>query len=655
MELKINKYKQFILNTAIKAESKKWIDVTTLENIKSSLDTDELTIGFVGKMNMGKSSIINALIFEDDILPTSSTPMTVTLTSIKYGEQESATVTTIAEKDFEEICKIKDISDGSESAERIRSAKELYEAIIKIDNYKDLLGKTQVIEDLKDYEKYIGSNGKLSALTKTVVITLPKKELQGITIIDTPGFNDPISSRDDETFNFLLSANVIVLVQDPYSVFDITDMYLLESQISKAGIGKMLIAINRFDALGDISWKEELNKRITKKNKIIAETENDIVKELLTDCKMTPVSSIMALIGYLKKQGAEILAENMQVNFFYSKIQERFPELETANDYIQKSNILLLESEINRIVEDQKVAILLDAPLKKIKEILNSVLKNKENEVKDCENIIEDLKKGIPNIEKEKQEFRQFIEILFDRFAISTIQSTLLDSIRFVLDDLQSKRASLITGISNKSFPDPGRFDKQQKKVNHENIQRLYWDMDNNIRLSLNTKLNGKIRGQVEDEINDIIAYLTKHLPSNMKNIHGNFLKKLKDELKCKLQNIIISINTKIPDIPSNSTFRKQTAAMYYKNIFNQSYLDDYLNNFLSQFRTYAGQVKTDLEDVAGKLDREQKRVFDAANDENKSQQLIGEKENEKQTLNVEITEINTVLEGLNSITINVE
>lgn len=655
MILKINEYKQLIIDTVTKAENRKWINKESGEVIKSFLNTDELTIGFVGKMKMGKSSIINALVFQDDVLPSSSIPMTATLTIIKYGEQKSATVNIITEADFDEICRIKDVKDNLESEEKVKSAMEIYEAIVSIDNYKNLFGKSQVIE-LSDYVNYIGANGKFSAMAKSVVFTLPKKELLGVTIVDTPGFNDPISSRDDETFNFLSHSNVIVLVQNPYAAFDITDLNLLESQISKAGIGKMVIAINQFDALGNVSWENELNKRITKKEKIIIESGNSIIKELLKDSKIIPVSSIMALIGYLKKQGVKVLADNPQINFFYAKLQEEFPELETIDDFINKSNILILETEINNIVSEQKGIILLDAPLKKISEMLITTIQVKENDVKNNLSTIKELNDGIPDIEEQKREFKNFIEILFDRFSISSIQNTLLDSIKSTLSKLQSKRASYISEITNKSYPDPKLFHKQQmKKLNHENIQRLYMDMNSEIRSILND-LNGVIKSQVLDEINTIISYLTCHLPSNMKNIHGKFLEKLKNELNTSIPSFIsVAINVPSVDVPSNSAFNKQTAVTYYKNIFNSSYSDDCLNEFLIEFRKYVRDIKDDFRKNAYDIRYEQERVFDAANDENKSLQLILEKEKEIQILNTDIDEIKDILDKLKSITVNTD
>ena len=149
MILKVNEYKQLIIDTVTKAENKKWINKESGENIKSFLNTNELTIGFVGKMKMGKSSIINALIFRDDILPSSPTPMTATLTIIKYGEQKSATVNIITEADFDEICRIKDTKDNLESEDKIKSANDVYDAIVKIDNYRNKIFYGGRDQDLK--------------------------------------------------------------------------------------------------------------------------------------------------------------------------------------------------------------------------------------------------------------------------------------------------------------------------------------------------------------------------------------------------------------------------------------------------------------------------------------------------------------------------
>lgn len=58
-------------------------------------------------------------------------------------------------------------------------------------------------------EDYVGSQGKYMPFTSKVSITLPIEGLNGIAVIDTPGFNDPVPSRDDRARRALRKCDVI--------------------------------------------------------------------------------------------------------------------------------------------------------------------------------------------------------------------------------------------------------------------------------------------------------------------------------------------------------------------------------------------------------------------------------------------------------------
>ena len=73
---------------AIKAREFGWIDEQRADEIISKLDNDTLVIGVIGQMKCGKSTFLNAFVFEDDILPAATTPMTAALSVIKYGEKK---------------------------------------------------------------------------------------------------------------------------------------------------------------------------------------------------------------------------------------------------------------------------------------------------------------------------------------------------------------------------------------------------------------------------------------------------------------------------------------------------------------------------------------------------------------------------------------
>ncbi|WP_336159815.1 dynamin family protein [Fusobacterium polymorphum] len=75
------------------------------KNIENSKQEGRLLkIGIVGEVKAGKSSFLNALIFDgNEILPKASTPMTAALTKIAYAELPSAKIIFYSVKDWERV------------------------------------------------------------------------------------------------------------------------------------------------------------------------------------------------------------------------------------------------------------------------------------------------------------------------------------------------------------------------------------------------------------------------------------------------------------------------------------------------------------------------------------------------------------------------
>lgn len=64
----------------------------------------DLKVGIIGRVKAGKSSLLNALIFEGvEVLPKAATPMTASLTVLKYAQNLSAEVEFYSPKDILEI------------------------------------------------------------------------------------------------------------------------------------------------------------------------------------------------------------------------------------------------------------------------------------------------------------------------------------------------------------------------------------------------------------------------------------------------------------------------------------------------------------------------------------------------------------------------
>ena len=66
-----------------------------------------LRVGIIGRVKAGKSSLLNALLFEGkNILPKAATPMTASLTVLGYADQPRAEVEFFTQEDIGEMRKL---------------------------------------------------------------------------------------------------------------------------------------------------------------------------------------------------------------------------------------------------------------------------------------------------------------------------------------------------------------------------------------------------------------------------------------------------------------------------------------------------------------------------------------------------------------------
>ena len=253
--------KQQLIAFATKAEEYGWIPETkeeatnkgiiSLEEIKEKTEKDTLTIGVIGQMKCGKSTFLNSFVFKDDVLPAATTPMTAALSVITYGEKEHivAEFYTADEWAEQKMQALREESEATDTLDvsKIKAAKELVSKANKLGTSLDsYLGKTK--EDSFDQLiEYVGAEGKYVSITKSVTIYYPNECLKGVEVVDTPGFNDPIVSREERTKAFLAKADVVIMMLYAGRPFDATDRDIIFKNVRQCGIGKVLVGINKYD------------------------------------------------------------------------------------------------------------------------------------------------------------------------------------------------------------------------------------------------------------------------------------------------------------------------------------------------------------------------------------------------------------------------
>lgn len=213
----------------------------------------KLNIGIIGRVNAGKSTFLNTLLFGGkNVLPSAATPKTATLTKIEFSEDNRLEVEYYSEDEWQ-ILEKNALVDSTES--EFKAAREIVtmcrekglipaELIAKRTDEFKFASADELMERLDDY---VGENGRYTALVKNVTIHINKPDLEDISVVDTPGLNDPIVSRTDATRKFLGLCDVVFFLSTASQFLDADDMRLLTFQLPQDGVKKIVMICSRFD------------------------------------------------------------------------------------------------------------------------------------------------------------------------------------------------------------------------------------------------------------------------------------------------------------------------------------------------------------------------------------------------------------------------
>ncbi|WP_367758335.1 dynamin family protein [Helicobacter pylori] len=290
------------------------------KTLKEMQDTDRnLKVGIIGRVKAGKSSLLNALIFEGvEVLPKAATPMTASLTILKYAQNLSAEVEFYSPKDIleleneheryvrefnrivdEEVKKQKEkqslsnrTKEGFKNLGNKFSRNKSTEAAPKerilsdeeINNRAERIAKNELEKDTKlvsshdQYEKmkksgllntknldphiqansleelnqkllqFVGADGKFMPCTKAVQISLNNPNLKDLEVIDTPGINDPIVSREERTKALLKDCDVVFVISPSNQFLTDSDMSLFDRVSNKEGLQEIYFVASQADS-----------------------------------------------------------------------------------------------------------------------------------------------------------------------------------------------------------------------------------------------------------------------------------------------------------------------------------------------------------------------------------------------------------------------
>ena len=532
--------KQQIIGMAEKAAEYGWIDSTRKEEIINKINNDVLTIGVIGQMKCGKSTFLNAFVFEDDVLPSATTPMTAALSVITYGEQKKIVAEFYTQDEWEEqkmqaSRSLDDVKGNSLEESKVKAAKELVEKAGKLGgNIGSYLGKTHE-DSFENLIEYVGADGKYVSITKSVKIYYPKEYLKGVEVVDTPGFNDPIVSREERTKEFLQKADVVLLMLYAGRPFDATDRDILFKNVRQCGIGKVIVGINKYDIpYGNGETEDQIRAYVKDElRKACRECDDNTLVDILQQVEPITLSAEMALLSEISMSK---VASKEEYQSAWNRHCDNF-EISTQKEMLEKSHLYHLTDAVREIISKEKVEILLAKPM-------NAIMAAGNKKKSDIETELGKLQMLMADLEKPDDELDERIELLAkaDRRLNKKIDG-LGDDLEIAFKELVRKGENEMEDMLDKTCRE---MDSEIEGLGlFQNAERIIPVLDGKLQILITRTLKryveelgqqaiSKIHRTVDDFLNDAEEVLMKYIPDFDRQ---DFIKKIKREIYIDIDN----------------------------------------------------------------------------------------------------------------------
>lgn len=422
--------------------------VMSCREILQKLDDDKLVIGVIGQMKAGKSTFLNAFAFGDEVLPAATTPMTASLSVITYGEKEEVVAEFYSPAEWKEMeyraaQEVEDEYADDPETLKIKAARELVQKAARLgSSLQSLLGTTRH-DKVDQLTEYVGADGKYVAITKAVTLYKNMELLRGVEIVDTPGFNDPVVSREARTREFLSKADAVLLLLYAGRPFDATDREILFKTVGSAGTGRVLVGINKYDtvvrALHGRMSEEQLIEYVKQEMKNACREEgNNSLNDLLKDTTPIPLAAEMALLTLIPREKA-LSSEKWKA--IYQRYSDEF---DTGNfDELRKwSRLDRMVTALGDVVNKEKASILFRKPLNSIMAAGQNKLNACIAEMKQAEEAKKNLDLSKDDLEEKKEDLakaKKKVDRLIGHLS-NGINETIFDQKRKLRNAIEDER-----------------------------------------------------------------------------------------------------------------------------------------------------------------------------------------------------------------------
>lgn len=326
------------------------VQKTTLREARTRLANGHFTVGIVGQMNAGKSTLLNALLFGREVMSASATPHTAKLTEIRHGEVPRAVVHFFNQGEWDQVLRLNDkdaVLAATNTPTRGADGKSLIGETLVV-NFE---GVNQLDDALRPYVA-VATAGETSytPLVRNVDLVHPLPGwASSVVWLDTPGTNDPVASRSKVTLDKLTDLDAVLVVLTALQPLSRNDLNLLAEQLLPTGISSLFVLVNRIDDLSDRSLVADVQTYVQDTLLREASALPQSLQRALATAPVYPVSGMAALFGRANGQIRD-------ADYYANTLTDSFGSLDSLE---VESGLPNLEADLSRFLASQKGAQLL--------------------------------------------------------------------------------------------------------------------------------------------------------------------------------------------------------------------------------------------------------------------------------------------------------
>ncbi|HGW3656244.1 TPA: dynamin family protein [Pseudomonas aeruginosa] len=643
-----------------------------------------MNIGIVGRVKAGKSSLLNALIFDGEpILPKAATPMTAALTTITWGEVFHAKVEFYSETDIaairfksdqfeqrlatrkreclEELAKRRssqtpgvslDMQQLTEMADK-RALSELQREeglFAAYDQYQRIKSsgldaatlhlqseiRASNPKELADrLHNYVGANGTFMPFTKTVHVAMPLEELRDICIIDTPGMNDPVQSREERTVELLKTCDVVFIVSPAGQFLNEQDLEVMGRITQKEGIQELVLVASQIDTQ---LYGSEKRARLSDAVDVIRTQLSVRAQRALTDLKLSSpeVGSVFDnLISSVHRNllHSSGLCHSLNRRFdtpdtWDSNEQVTWENLSTDYpDYFSRDNQTLTLSSLGRLANIDAIKMLLAQIREKKAEItcekISNLLLRKQKNLEAFKALIINLARNqilqIQNANVEQLD-EQLVSLESKRLSLSleldvSFKYTMFDYRQKLREDMRNKANLLLRDTQSTINDAKGSFNET---IIVENdgfgswLARKIWGGGTTEKTVIRAKI---ISSQVVSKLNEFMNDIQDELGARVEHSHRELNEELARTLTPKIREVlqrdtdgnmiklaILSVIQAIPDddfdlsIPLPGSLKSNGTLKGYEAEQFKDAADDFIGSLGSKVKSKISSFIKDVE-----------------------------------------------------------